>query len=332
MVTAVLFSLCLVAGVGYFIHQCWGRFNLLRAATGDFSLDRIPERVRSVLTIAFGQKKFIRPQVSWVRERLAGWLHFFVFWGFTILGLQIITMFGRAYGDHFTPLPWFVMRPYMLVRDFFEATVFVCVLILIARWAIIRPMRLIGFAPAENRQRSHPHWEAYFILACIGVIAGGGLVYDGARLVAHAGDPILAGDAAWEPISALVGRALIGIGPESAARLGSVAREQHDLAGPEVAHGLVAEVGQRAGLRGDGKPIVAVADRSALFPFTANFREKRFTQSKPRFHVAAIMETIFLQEIDRQPAEIEDEAMIVERLLRRSTVRKDLVMNLLIEQ
>src|SRR3990172_4522008 len=157
MVTAVLFSLCLVAGVGYFIHQCWGRFNLLRAATGDFTLDRIFERVRSVLTIAFGQKKFIRPQVSWVRERLAGWLHFFVFWGFTILGLQIITMFGRAYGDHFTPLPWFVMRPYMLVRDFFEAIVFVCVLILIVRWAIIRPMRLIGFAPAENRQRSHPH-------------------------------------------------------------------------------------------------------------------------------------------------------------------------------
>src|SRR5207247_683621 len=85
-----------------------------------------------------GQKKFIRPEVSWVRETLAGWLHFFVFWGFTVLGLQIVTMFGRAYSEHFyVPLmsPSLLGGPYMFLRDCFEAIVLVCVLVLVARWA-----------------------------------------------------------------------------------------------------------------------------------------------------------------------------------------------------
>ena len=160
MLKAVLFSVCLLVGIGLFIYQVWGRFNLLRAATGTFTVDRLPERLWAVVTIALGQKKFIRPEVSWVRETLAGWLHFFVFWGFTVLGLQIVTMFGRAYSEHFyVPLmsPSLLGGPYMFVRDCFEGIVLVCVLVLMARWAITRPMRLMGFAPAENRQRAqHP--------------------------------------------------------------------------------------------------------------------------------------------------------------------------------
>src|SRR5438067_1309273 len=126
MRSAILFSVCLLLGVGLFIYQVWGRFNLLRAATGTFKVDRIPERLWAVVTIALGQKKFIRPEVSWVRETLAGWLHFFVFWGFTVLGLQIVTMFGRAYSEHFyVPLmsPSLLGGPYMFVRDCFEGNV-----------------------------------------------------------------------------------------------------------------------------------------------------------------------------------------------------------------
>ena len=59
--------------------------------------DRIPERVRAVLVCAFGQRKFVRRNPG--AERSAGWMHFFIFWGFFILGIQIITMFGRAYSD-----------------------------------------------------------------------------------------------------------------------------------------------------------------------------------------------------------------------------------------
>src|SRR5438094_10138685 len=101
MLTAILFTVCLLVGVGLFIYQVWGRFNLLRAATGRFTLDRIAERLWAVVTIALGQKKFIRPEVSWVRGTLAGWLPFFAFWGFTVVGLQLGTMFGAAHRGRF---------------------------------------------------------------------------------------------------------------------------------------------------------------------------------------------------------------------------------------
>ena len=142
MLNAMAFTVVLLAGLGLFLYQVWRRFNLLRAASGDFTLDRIPERIRAMLVYAFGQEKFIRPEVAIVRERTAGWLHFFVFWGFIILGLQIVTMFGRAFSSDFYPFPFtpsLLGPPYWFVRDIFEVTVFVCVVILIARWAITQP-------------------------------------------------------------------------------------------------------------------------------------------------------------------------------------------------
>jgi Fe-S oxidoreductase len=233
MPTAIAFTVVLLIALGLFFYQVWGRFNLMLAARGPITVDRIGERIRSVLVYAFGQKKFIRPEVATVRETVSGWLHFFVFWGFTILGLQVVTMFGRAYSDRFyVPLfsPGLLGGPYMLVRDVFEAIVFVCIVVLIARWMVQRPMRLIGFLPAEARQRSHPHWEAYLILGCIGVIVTSGPVYDGSRILAHAGDPAVAAEAAWEPVSAAVGRLLAGLGPEGADTAGYVAWWAHNLA------------------------------------------------------------------------------------------------------
>src|SRR5262249_4829834 len=106
MLNAMAFTVVLLAALGLFVYQVWGRFNLLRAATGTFTLDRIPDRIRAMLVYAFGQEKFIRPEVAIVRERTAGWLHFFVFWGFVVLGVQIITMFGRAYNSDFAPFPF----------------------------------------------------------------------------------------------------------------------------------------------------------------------------------------------------------------------------------
>src|SRR6266705_2691781 len=201
MLTAILFTVCLLVGVGLFIYQVWGRFNLLRAATGTFTVDRIPERLWAVVTIA--------------------------------LGLQIVTMFGRAYSERFyAPLmsPSLLGGPYMFVRDCFEGIVLLCVLILMARWAITRPMRLMGFAPAENRQRGHHHWEAYLILSCIGIIVSSGPVYDASRLVLHAGEPGIAGEGAWEPLSNHVVRPLLaGMAPGFVATAGGVAWWAHNL-------------------------------------------------------------------------------------------------------
>src|SRR5262249_24845684 len=216
MWSAIAFTLVMLAALGLFFRQVWGRFNLLRAARPAALFDHIPERIRAVLVYAFGQQKFVRPEVVRQGEALAGWAHFFVFWGFTLLGIQIVTMFGRAYSLEFhIPLlgPGLLGALYALVRDLFETTVFVFVLILLARWGITHPARLLGYAPAENRLRSQHHWEAFLILSFIGGIMLGGLVYDGGRIATGMIPPA---EAAWSPISSLVGRVLAIGGPRVA--------------------------------------------------------------------------------------------------------------------
>src|SRR5678815_3952126 len=84
-ITAIAFTLCVVVALGIFVRQLWGRFNLLRAATAVPRFDRIPDRIRAVLVYAFGQKKFIRPEAAEIGEASSGWMHFFIFWGFTVL-------------------------------------------------------------------------------------------------------------------------------------------------------------------------------------------------------------------------------------------------------
>ncbi|MGE0684464.1 MAG: (Fe-S)-binding protein, partial [Candidatus Binatia bacterium] len=91
MLSAVIFSLAILVAGGFFIHTIYGRFRLLLAARPAQAFDRISERIMAMLVYAFGQKKFI------VGEQPAGWLHFFIFWGFLVLGVQVVTMFGRAY-------------------------------------------------------------------------------------------------------------------------------------------------------------------------------------------------------------------------------------------
>ena len=95
MLSAVIFSLALVVAGGFFVYTLYHRFRLLQAARPVERFDRIPERIAALLLDGFGQKKFV------VDEQPAGWLHFFIFWGFLILGVQVATMFGRAYSDHF---------------------------------------------------------------------------------------------------------------------------------------------------------------------------------------------------------------------------------------
>ncbi len=205
MTTEIIFSLCILAALGVFFYQLWRRFALLRSAAPAARFDRIADRIRAVLVYAFGQKKFVRSNPG--AEHSAGWMHFFIFWGFFILAIQIVTMFGRAYSAAFV-FPGFSLNllgaPYMLLRDFTELAVLIAVGVGLVRWGITHAPRLYGFLPPEQRQRNKSHWEAYVILTFIGLIMLAGLVYDGGRIAAQPDLP----EARWEPISALVGLGL----------------------------------------------------------------------------------------------------------------------------
>ncbi len=79
----VLHSLLVIAAMGYFARTIYGRLRVLQSVRWTALFDRLPERINALLVYGFGQKKFLIDE----RERSAGWMHFFIFWGFTILGV-----------------------------------------------------------------------------------------------------------------------------------------------------------------------------------------------------------------------------------------------------
>ena len=200
--SVVLFTLAVLVGGGLFVYTIYGRIQLLLAARPVERFDRIGERIKAVLVYAFGQKKFVSG------EQPAGWMHFFIFWGFVILGVQVVTMFARAYSEHFfLPglSPGLLGGPLLFLRDLLEVIVIVCVLLALYRWSVSPPTRLFGYRPAEERLTNQPHWEAQLILLFIMTIMVSGLLYDGGRLVYLAGDPLIEAERPWEPVSAFVG-------------------------------------------------------------------------------------------------------------------------------
>jgi Fe-S oxidoreductase len=218
MIGTLIFSLMILLALGYLGRTLYGRFTVLLKAVPTNRFDDIPKRIEALLLYAFGQKKFVqrepRPQTR-ISEQTAGWLHFFVFWGFVILGIQVVTMFGRGFvRDFYLPpfTPGLLGGPYLLVKDFMEVAVLVSISVLLYRWGVSHPKRLYGFKPAEERLAGQSHWEAYLILCFIGCIMIGGLLYDGGRLIYAASDPGVHAERAWQPVSALVGSVLAGIG------------------------------------------------------------------------------------------------------------------------
>jgi Fe-S oxidoreductase len=221
-----IFILAVLLALGFFFRTLYDRFRLLLAARPAGRFDRIGERLKGVLIYAFGQKKFV------IGEQPAGWMHVVIFWGFIILGLQVVTMFGRAFSDHFfVPgfSPDFFGGPFLMLRDVMEVAVSVAVLVALYRWLLAHPPRLFGYRPAETRLAGQSHWEAVAILLFILTIMLSGLLYDGGRLVALAGDPVVDAERAWEPISALVGHLLAGLGKDWAKGIGDAAWWVHNL-------------------------------------------------------------------------------------------------------
>jgi Fe-S oxidoreductase len=212
--SALVFSVCIVAALGYFARTIYRRFTMLLKVAPVDRFDNFPERIKAVAVYALGQKKFIqrepRPDTR-ISEQTAGWMHFFIFWGFTILAIQVLTMFGRGFVDDFyLPLfsPGLLGGPYLLLKDVMEVAVLIAIGIALVRWGITHPARLYGYKPSEERLASHSHWEAYLILCFIASIMIGGKLYDGGRMISAAANPHVQAEMAWQPFSYLVGLAL----------------------------------------------------------------------------------------------------------------------------
>jgi Fe-S oxidoreductase len=210
-VSPVLFPIIWGIALLVFFGIMAGRSRLLWAARPAARLDRIPERIKGTLVYGLGQKKFL------TGEQPSGIMHALVFWGFVVLMLQVIMLFGRAWDPDWS-LPLLgpdepLGPPFFIARDLLEAIVIVGVVYMLYRRVVLHTPRLFGLGRAEQRYREAPHWEGVLILVFILLIMVGGLLYDAGRLVA---EDIHGNERDFAPLAAAVAAALEGIGRSAA--------------------------------------------------------------------------------------------------------------------
>ena len=134
----IILTLLILLSVGFHV---WSDFRIYRfVSLGKPAYDKVDNwgwRIKSVFKYFFGQRNVIR--------ELSGWGHFFIFWGFMILGLATIEMFVRGYVPHFN---WGLVLGHTLdsvlttAFDFFGTAVIVAVIIAVIRRYIVQPDRL----------------------------------------------------------------------------------------------------------------------------------------------------------------------------------------------
>ena len=222
--STLIFAALLAAGLGYLGRTLYRRTSVLLKVAPVSRFDALPARVEAVVEYVFGQKKFIVGEQPLQSDKAAGWMHFFIFWGFTILAIQVIHMFARGFFPGFT-LPGMSVHllggPYLLLKDVIQIVVLGAIGLALYRWLVSHPPRLFGFAPAENRLRGQSHGEAVLILGLIGTIMISGLLYDGGHLYGAPLTPAIEAERAWQPFSRLTGLLLFGIGGASLAAFAS---------------------------------------------------------------------------------------------------------------
>jgi Fe-S oxidoreductase len=175
-VDPVAFAIVLGIGLIAFAAIVAPRVRLLLAARPVARLDRIPERLKRAVVDGLGQREFL------AGEQPAGVMHALIFWGFVVLLLQVVTLYGRAFDAEWS-LPGLGERellgpPFAVARDAVEACVAVGVLYMLYRRLVAHTPRLFGLRRAEQRYRDAPHWEGVLILLFILSIVVGGLLYD----------------------------------------------------------------------------------------------------------------------------------------------------------
>ena len=166
----LLMSILLLLGLAVLGVTLYRKILLLKALAAVERPHHFKERLFNLLVLAIGQKRLIGRK----REQVSGTMHALIFWGFCILIVRSITLFGEGFqtGFHLPFLGDEMILGYLYIalKDVTEGLVLLMVVFAIYRRAVLKPTRL------------HNSAEAYFVLLMIGCLMMTDLVYDGARL------------------------------------------------------------------------------------------------------------------------------------------------------
>jgi Fe-S oxidoreductase len=223
----IITGLLLAVAVPIFVMTMSGRVGVLLAMKKENRLDNIPLRIKRLVLFGLGQKRMVDPE-----EFTPGLMHVFIYAAFMVLALRTIMMFAMGFSstalDVLTDLGhpvWADAGPllglykvYLLAKDVVAALALVgCAYFVWTRWKV-KPDRMTV------------SWEAYLILGFISGLMITEFFFGGSHMVAaHAAQAQLGATQVpqtpaslvwWEPVTSLVGLAMMPMGELPAHVLG----------------------------------------------------------------------------------------------------------------
>lgn len=217
----LLMTLLLVLSLTIFGRTMVRKIALLRALEPTNRTNHLKKRLKCMLILAIGQKRL----VGRARERSSGVMHALIFWGFCILLVRSIQLYGEGFrpGFHLPYLGDDHLSGYLYIflKDIIEGVVLAMILWAIFRRAVVKPGRM------------HNTFEAYLVLALIGILMLSDLLHDGARcnliqLFDNPGglhffdNPRYGSEFSWTPVSAGASALISGLGAETNAHLATL--------------------------------------------------------------------------------------------------------------
>jgi Fe-S oxidoreductase len=129
------FLIVFALAISTFLFNARRLYTYLKIGKPEDRFDNPAERLKRVLTIAFGQKKLLR-------EFVAGWMHFFIFWGFVILLTAILdAILEGLFGVNLSIIGGFY-RYIAFFQDLMGFLVILSIIIALYRRYIQKPKRL----------------------------------------------------------------------------------------------------------------------------------------------------------------------------------------------
>lgn len=152
----VVFIIIFLAAFSFLVYNIKRVISYLRLGQPENRTDNIPQRIKNVLKIAFGQSKLLR-------DPIAGAIHFLIFWGFVLFLFAVLEAIVQGFYSAFT---WEFLGPFSsvitLVQDVFGVFVILAVISALVRRYIIKVPRL------ENSK--HAQLDATIILVLIFIV------------------------------------------------------------------------------------------------------------------------------------------------------------------
>jgi hypothetical protein len=148
-------SILLIVALTVFGRTMIRKIQLLRALEPTDRINQLKERLKNMVILAIGQKRL----VGRAKERSSGIMHALIFWGFCVLLIRSLHLYGQGFQEGFH-LP-FLGSDYLLgylytgLKDIMEGIVLLMIIWAIFRRSVLKPKRL------------HDTFEAYLVLALI---------------------------------------------------------------------------------------------------------------------------------------------------------------------